>query len=67
MKSLDGKVSEPPPQKEKIDNDEEDEKSVQKTTNTLTNLNLNPELSQNNKPTQQKKQKTNIEIQHQLH
>ena len=55
MKSLVGKVSEPPPQKEKIDNDEEDEKSVQKTTNTLTNLNLNPELSQNNKPTQQKK------------
>ena len=54
MKSPDGKVSEPPPQRKKNDNYEEDEKSVQKTTNTLINLNLNPELSQNNTPTQQK-------------
>ena len=51
----DGKVSEPPPQKEKIDNDEKDEKNVQKTTNTLTNLDLNSELSQDNTPTQQQK------------
>ena len=51
MKSADGKVSEPPPQNEKINNDEENEKSVQKTTNILTNLNLFPELSQNNTPT----------------
>ena len=55
MKSPGGKVFEPPPQNENVDNDEENEKSVQKTTNTLTNLNLNPELSQNNTPTQQKK------------
>ena len=39
----------------KIDNDEENEKSVHKTTNTLTNPNLNPGLPQNNPPTQQQK------------
>ena len=39
----------------KIGNDEENEKSVHKTTNTLTNLNLNPGLPQNNPPTQQQK------------
>ena len=56
MKSLGGKVSEPPPHNENIDNEEEKEKSVQKSINTSTNLKLNPNLSQNNTPTKKNRE-----------
>ena len=60
MKSPDSKASEPPLQIENIDNDEEKEKSVQKTTNTLTNPSPHPNLSQNNTPSQPKKAERKI-------
>ena len=60
MKSPDSKASEPPLQIENIDNDEEKEKSVQKPSNTLTNSNPHPNLSQNNTPSQPKKAERKI-------
>ena len=60
MKSPDSKASEPPLQIENIDNDEEKEKSAKKTTNTLTNPNHHPNLSQHNTPSQPKKAERKI-------